>query len=180
MHPSRRTTRFPLVRLLRRLGDRQRYPLDRVYCANATVSDSMELQSCTNCGSKLQIVHSSNPCLIRCPDCGIEEWSLCAPPTPEDPNGDADGILQIHSFNHREREAALTIRNKTKWMPQEVVTFIRTSQPMIFRSFRDGLHHLVELRDALLSIGVSCTIVRLHEPPSADIHVIRWSKDASG
>lgn len=164
---------------LRGLGDPVRYPLGRM-TFGCNMNDAIELQPCTKCGGVLEILRASNPCLVRCTDCGTEEWSLCDPPIPDDPDGHADGILEIDSFNDRERQAALIIRDATHWSPRDVLAIVNQSRPTIFRAFTDGLHHLVDLRDRLLSIGVSCRILRAQEPHSSSPYAARWSKDGSG
>jgi hypothetical protein len=119
------------------------------------------IQTCENCGVAMQIVRVDNPGKARCPGCGHEVDFLSDPPAPEDPYGDADGLLIVESFNGREKQAALVLRQTLGLTPKASLDLVRDASPRVFWPWSRGLWGLFDLKDRLNSLGVSSRIERI-------------------
>ena len=109
----------------------------------------------------MRLIRAENPALSRCESCGQELAFLWDPPLPPDPDGDADGLLVIDDFNGRAKQAVLIIKDALAWTPSQSLDFLRNDVREIFWPWSDGLHHLVDLRQRLDDLGVSCRVTRV-------------------
>ena len=85
---------------------------------------------------------------------------LWDPALPPHPDGDADGLLVIDHFNGREKQAVLIIKDALGWTPSQSLDFLRDDVRELFLP-RENLHHLMDLRQRLDKLGVSCRIERV-------------------
>jgi hypothetical protein len=124
------------------------------------------IEICEKCGAAMQLVKWQNPGKARCPDCGHEVDFLSDPPLPEDPDGNADGLLIIESFNGREKQAALVLRRMLELTPKAALNLVHDQSPQVFWPWSRGLCRLFDLKCFLDSLGVSSRIERIRGRPT--------------
>lgn len=110
----------------------------------------------------MELVQPHNPATVRCPACGhsvVFLWDPVIPVTP-DPDGDADGLLVVDSYNGQEIPAAMELRRFLTLTPLEALKLVRERPSQLLWPFRKGIWRLRELKERLDSIGVSSHIRR--------------------